>query len=74
MSQPDFQLIIKALKGDMSSFEELVLRNDHHVLNIARSFRNSDEDAKDIYQEVFIRVFRGLKNFQFKNRREFLFF
>ena len=67
MSLTDYQLIINAQKGDMSSFEELVYRYDHHVLNIAKSFRNSDEDAKDIYQEVFMRVFRGLKNFQFKS-------
>jgi RNA polymerase sigma-70 factor (ECF subfamily) len=67
MSQTDYQLIINAQKGDMASFEELVYRYDHHVLNIAKSFRNNDEDAKDIYQEVFMRVFRGLKNFQFKS-------
>ena len=58
MSQTDYQLITNAQKGDMASFEELVYRYDHHVLNIAKSFRNSDEDAKDIYQEVFMRVFR----------------
>src|ERR1035437_9367080 len=67
MSQTDYQLITNAQKGDMASFEELVYRYDHHVLNIAKSFRNSDEDSKDIYQEVFMRVFRGLKNFQFKS-------
>jgi RNA polymerase sigma-70 factor (ECF subfamily) len=67
MSLTDYQLIINAQKGDMSSFEELVFRYDRHVLNIAKSFRNSEEDAKDIYQEVFMRVFRGLKNFQFKS-------
>ena len=63
----DNQLIINAQKGDLSSFEELVYRYDRHVLNIAKSFRNNDEDTKDIYQEVFMRVFRGLKNFQFKS-------
>jgi RNA polymerase sigma-70 factor (ECF subfamily) len=67
MSLTDYQLIINAQKGDMSSFEELVYRYDRHVMNIAKSFRNSEEDAKDIYQEVFMRVFRGLKNFQFKS-------
>lgn len=51
----------------MSAFEELVFRYDRHVLNIAKSFRNNEDDAKDIYQEVFMRVFRGLKNFQFKS-------
>lgn len=67
MTLTDNQLIINAQKGDVSSFEELVYRYDRHVLNIAKSFRNNDEDAKDIYQEVFMRVFRGLKNFQFKS-------
>ena len=51
----------------MNSFEELVYRYDRYVLNIAHSFRNSDDDAKDIYQEVFMRVYRGLNNFQFKS-------
>jgi RNA polymerase sigma-70 factor, ECF subfamily len=67
MNLTDNQLIINAQQGDMSSFEELVYRYDRHVLNIARSFRNNDDDAKDIYQEVFMRVYKGLKNFQFKS-------
>jgi RNA polymerase sigma-70 factor, ECF subfamily len=67
MTLTDTQLIISAQQGDMNSFEELVYRYDRHVLNIAHSFRNSDEDAKDIYQEVFMRVYKGLKNFQFKS-------
>jgi RNA polymerase sigma-70 factor (ECF subfamily) len=28
---------------------------------------NSSDDAKDIYQEVFIRVYRGLSKFQYKS-------
>ena len=67
MSLTDYQLIINAQKGDMNAFEELVFRYDKHVLNIAKSFRNNDDDAKDIYQEVFMRVYKGLKNFQFKS-------
>jgi RNA polymerase sigma-70 factor (ECF subfamily) len=34
------------------------------VLSIAARYVNNAEDAKDIYQEVFIRVFRGLRNFK----------
>ncbi|MBA4319120.1 MAG: hypothetical protein C0412_12035 [Flavobacterium sp.] len=67
MNNSDNQLILNALKGDMKAFEELVYRYDRHVLSIAKSFKNNDDDAKDIYQEVFMRVFRGLKNFQFKS-------
>lgn len=51
----------------MTAFEELVYRYDKYVLNIAKSFRNDNDDSKDIYQEVFLRVYRGIKNFQFKS-------
>ncbi len=67
MALDDNQLIKKAQRGDMQAFEQLIYRYDRHVLNIAKSFRNNDDDAKDIYQEVFMRVHKGLKNFQFKS-------
>lgn len=65
--QDDNTLIQKAKSGDMAAFEQLLYRYDRHVLNIAYSFRNSEDDAKDIYQEVFIRVYKGLKNFEFRS-------
>ncbi len=63
----DFELIKRAQKGDQLAFEQLIYRYDRQVVNIAMSFRNSEDEAKDIYQEVFIRVYRGLKNFKFKS-------
>ena len=65
--ETDNQLIKKVQAGDNSAFETLVCRYDRHVLNIASSFRNSEDDAKDIYQEVFLRVYKGLNNFQFRS-------
>ncbi len=61
------EIILKAQKGDSKAFEELVYLYDRQVLSIAASFRNNEDDAKDIYQEVFVRVYKGLKNFQFKS-------
>ncbi len=66
--QDDNQLINRARKGDNKAFEELVLRYDRLVLNIAYSYRNDKDDADDIYQEVFIRVHKGLKNFQARSK------
>ena len=63
----DFTLIKRVQQGDMKAFEELIYRYDKQVLNIAASFRNSEDDAKDIYQEVFMRVYKGIKNFQFRS-------
>lgn len=63
----DNYLIKKAQAGDMGAFEQLLHKYDRHVLNIATSFRNNEDDAKDIYQEVFIRVFNGLKSFEYRS-------
>ena len=67
MMNTDLELIKQAQKGDMQAFEELLCKYDGIVMNIALSFRNNEEDAKDIYQEVFMRVFRGLKSFKFNS-------
>ena len=63
----DHDLIINAQNGDTSAFEELVYRYDKMVLRIALKFTNDEDEAKDIYQEVFIKVYKGLANFQFKS-------
>ena len=67
MVPDDFTLIKRIQKGDNKAFEQLLYRYDRHVLSIAASFRNNDDEAKDIYQEVFMRVYKGLKNFQFRS-------
>jgi len=51
----------------MVAFEELVYRYDKQVLSIATNFMGNREDAKDIYQEVFLRVYRALPRFEFRS-------
>ncbi len=63
----DSDLILKAQQGDMVAFTELVHRHDRNVLALAARYVENAEDAKDIYQEVMIRVFRGLPGFQFRS-------
>ena len=67
MQLNDTDLIVQAQKGDQSAFEELVYRYDRNVLSIALRYALNEDDAKDLYQEVFIRVYRGLKNFRFQS-------
>jgi RNA polymerase sigma-70 factor (ECF subfamily) len=63
----DADLIRLAQRGNDGAFTELVQRHDRAVFGlIARSVQHA-EDAKDIYQEVFLRVYRGLKAFRFKS-------
>ena len=67
MSSTDKELIILAQKGDSAAFEKLVFQYDRTVLSIAKRYVQDDDEAKDLYQEVFIRVFRGIKNFRFQS-------
>ena len=61
----DKELVSRAQEGEASAFEELVYRYDRKVLSIARSFTNDPDDAQDIYQDVFLRVYRALPGFRF---------
>ncbi len=61
----DRELVSRAQRGETGAFEELVHRYDKKVLSIAYSFTRDADDAKDIYQEVFIRVYRALPRFEF---------
>lgn len=61
------EIIIKAQRGDQSAFEQLIYNYDKSVLSIAMKFVRDSDDAKDIYQEVFIRVYRSLKKFEFRS-------
>ncbi len=67
MPLSDNELIIQAKDGNDSAFEELIYRFDRSVLAIALKYVHDNDEAKDIYQEVFIRVYRGLKNFEMKS-------
>lgn len=60
-------LIKRASLGDSHAFEALVSRYDKKVLSIAMRYVKSEDDAQDIYQEVFLRVFKNLSNFEFKS-------
>lgn len=64
----DLDLIQRAKQGDMGAFEQLVFLYDKQVLTIAARYVQSSEDAKDIYQEVFLRVYRSLPRFQLRSQ------
>jgi RNA polymerase sigma-70 factor (ECF subfamily) len=58
-------LIRAAQRGDQSAFEQLVYAYDQQVLRLAFNLLRSQEDARDIYQEAFLRVHRNLASFRF---------
>jgi RNA polymerase sigma-70 factor (ECF subfamily) len=58
-------LIRAAQKGDQDAFETLVRTYDQSVLRLAMNLLRSPEEARDVYQEAFLRVYRNLENFRF---------
>jgi RNA polymerase sigma-70 factor (ECF subfamily) len=68
MSCDDNELVKRAQKGDQLAFEELVCRYDRRVLGLIMKFVSDQEEAQDLYQEVFMRVYKGLTNFRFESR------
>jgi len=58
-------LIRAAQKGDEGAFEKLVRLYDQGVLRLAMNLLRSPEDANDVYQEAFLRVYRNLNSFRF---------
>ena len=58
-------LIRSAQQGDAEAFEQLVRAYDQNVLRMALNLLHSQEDARDIYQEAFLRVYRNLPKFRF---------
>ena len=58
-------LIRAAQQGDQDAFEQLVRVYDQSVLRLAMNLLRSSEDARDVYQEAFLRVYRNLHTFRF---------
>ena len=58
-------LIRAAQRGDADAFEQLVRSYDANVLRMAYNLLHSEEDARDIYQEAFLRVYKKLPEFRF---------
>ncbi len=60
----DLDLIEAFRNGDISGFNELVGRYQEKVYWIARRVVGSHEDADDVVQDVFVRMFRALGGFR----------
>ena len=60
----DAELVESCLAGRRESFDVIVERHQRHVYQLCYRFVANHEDASDLAQDVFIRAYRGLKNFR----------
>jgi RNA polymerase sigma-70 factor (ECF subfamily) len=62
-SQVAALLVRRCLNGDSAAWEELVQRHHRRIYNICYRFAGSADDAQDLTQEVFIKIYRTLNSF-----------
>jgi RNA polymerase sigma-70 factor (ECF subfamily) len=60
----ELSLIRRAQEGDRPAFDGLVRLYDKNVLRLALQVVGSPEEARDLYQEAFLKVYRSIRNFR----------
>lgn len=64
---PDQELVERARQspeGDLRAFEQLVERYQEKIVTNCRYLSRSPQDAEDLAQEVFLKVYFGLQRFE----------
>jgi RNA polymerase sigma-70 factor (ECF subfamily) len=60
----DLDLVLASKAGDGAAFEQLVARYHRKLLRIAQHITHNLEDAQDVVQETFLKVFQNLDSFR----------
>lgn len=63
----DSELVASAQRGDRSAMEELIVRHQAWLYNIAWRMVGSPHDAEDVTQEILIKMMTKLSTFQGKS-------
>jgi RNA polymerase sigma-70 factor (ECF subfamily) len=56
-------LVRRCVAGDVVAWEEIVQRYNRRIYNICYRFAGSGDEAQDLTQEVFIKMFRTLSSY-----------
>ena len=61
---PDLLLARRAAAGQVAAWDEIVELYGERIYNVALSFAASREEAEDLTQEVFLKLYRSLKSYR----------
>ena len=64
----DNHYIDRVLNGDVSAYAMLVSKHKNLVFSIALKILNNREDAEEVAQDCFLKVFQALKTFERKSK------
>ena len=60
----DIELVQKCVKGELNAQRELYDRYAAKLMPVAMRYAKSQEDAEDILQDAFIKIFNSLESFR----------
>lgn len=64
MNKPDdMQLLERCMKGDQQAFEDLLSQYEKPVFNAALRMLDSRDDASDVTQIVFLKIFENFGSY-----------
>jgi RNA polymerase sigma-70 factor (ECF subfamily) len=64
MPQDEIELVERAKRGDFGAFDALVRRYERQAFNFALKMTGNRDDAADVTQEAFLRVFNFIESFR----------
>ncbi len=64
LHDPDVRLMLQVREGDAAAFTELVLRYQNRLLTVLEHLVGNREQAEDLAQEVFVRVFKARERYE----------
>jgi RNA polymerase sigma-70 factor, ECF subfamily len=68
VAEPSADIIRRAQAGDPEALTQLITGQQHYVYSIAMSVLKNPEDAADLAQEAFMRLFRALPQYNGESR------
>lgn len=63
LRDPDVRLMLEVRGGNAAAFEELMLRYQNRVVTVLEHLVGSRDQAEDLAQEVFLRVYRSRQRY-----------
>jgi RNA polymerase sigma-70 factor (ECF subfamily) len=60
-------IIEKAQTGDMDAFESIYKASSGFVYSVALRIVNSRQEAQEVTQDVFIKIYHNIKDFEFRS-------
>ncbi len=63
MEHTDAELVERCINGDSSAFEEIVTKYKKLVFSVVYKMISDREEANDVSQEVFIRLYKSLEKY-----------